>query len=215
MFDLGHYTDLLRVVYWLRTSSIKSLDKADIMQSLEQQDVLQRLAESAARLSYNAHWQPTQCGDSQMRIARDGRWYHQGGEIRRAALVQLFSRLLRREGEQYFLVTPVEKLSIAVDDAPFVSIDVAVQGEGRQQQVYVTTNLQDTVLVCAQHPLWVELDPLTQEPSPYVSIGDNLAVLLQRSDFYQLVNCAEEAVVDGQRALGVWSQGEFYSLGAL
>ena len=103
-----------------------------------------------------------------MRIARDGRWYHQGGEIRRAALVQLFSRLLRREGEQYFLVTPVEKLSIAVDDAPFVSIDVAVQGEGRQQQVYVTTNLQDTVLVCAQHPLWVELDSLTQEPLLYV-----------------------------------------------
>ncbi len=121
------------------------------MQSLAPVDVLQRLADSADRLSYSANWQPTQCGDSEMRIARDGRWYHQGGLIERQALVQLFSRLLRREGDQYFLVTPVEKLTIAVDDAPFVSINIDVQGEGSQQAVYITTNLQDTVLVGSDH----------------------------------------------------------------
>lgn len=185
------------------------------MQSLDQVDVLQRLTDSADRLAYSAGWQPSQDGDSEMRIARDGRWYHQGGLIERQALVQLFSRLLRREGDQYFLVTPVEKLTIAVDDAPFVSINIDVQGEGSEQDIYVTTNLQDTVLVGPEHPLWVAIDPQTQEPSPYVSIGDNLAVLLQRSDFYQLVEYAQERRVDDQQVLGVYSQGEFYTLGAL
>ena len=185
------------------------------MQNLAPVDVLQRLADSADRLSYSANWQPTQFGDSEMRIACDGRWYHQGGLIERQALVQLFSRLLRREGDQYFLVTPVEKLTIAVDDAPFVSIDINVQGEGSEQVVYVTTNMQDTVLISPEYPLRVEIDPQTQEPSPYTSIGDNLAVLLQRSDFYQLVAYAQERIVDGQQVLGVYSQGEFYTLGAL
>ncbi|HKM37422.1 MAG TPA: DUF1285 domain-containing protein [Thiopseudomonas sp.] len=184
------------------------------MHNTEQVDVLQRLADTAGRLSYNADWQPTQCGDSEMRIAKDGRWYHQGSVIARPALVQLFSRLLRREGDRYVLVTPVEKLSIEVEDAPFISIDTRVQGEGREQCVYVTTNLDDVVLIGPKHPLRVEIDPQTQEPSPYVSIGQNLEVRLQRSDFYQMVNGATERVLDGQPVLGVWSQGEFYSLGA-
>lgn len=185
------------------------------MHDSDSSDVLQRLAASAARLAYSADWNPTQCADSQMRIARDGRWFHQGSEIAKPALVQLFSRLLRREDDQYFLITPVEKLSIEVDDAPFVSIDVDVRTDNGEQAVYVTTNLGDTVLVSATHPLHVETDPDTQEPSPYVSIGNNLAVLLQRSDFYRLVDCAEERVLDGQRVLGICSQGEFYSLGKL
>lgn len=186
------------------------------MLSIESDDgVLQRLANTAERLSYSADWHPTQLGDSEMRIARDGRWYHQGDLIERAALVRLFSRLLRREGDQYFLVTPVEKLTIEVDDAPFVSVEVKAQEEAGQQVLYVTTNLGDTVPVSAEHPLQVEIDPDTQEPSPYVSIGNNLAVLLQRSDFYWLVNAAQERIVDGQKVLGVCSKGEFYPLGAL
>lgn len=185
------------------------------MDASDQSDVFQRLANTAERFAYSADWQPAYCGDSEMRIARDGRWFYQGSEIARPALVQLFSRLLRCEGDQYFLVTPVEKLSITVDDAPFVSINVDVQGEGLQQLVYVTTNLGDTVLISAEHPLHVAIDPDTQTPSPYLSIGDNLAVLLQRSDFYQLVDCAEERLVNGQRVLGILSQGEFYLLGAL
>ncbi|MDY0250907.1 MAG: DUF1285 domain-containing protein [Pseudomonas sp.] len=185
------------------------------MHNADNSNVLQRLADSAERLAYNAHWNPTQCADSQMRIARDGRWFHQGRVIEKPALVQFFSRLLRREGDQYFLITPVEKLTIEVEDAPFVSIAVAVQGSDSEQAVYVTTNLGDTVVVSAEHPLHVETDPDTQEPSPYVSIGNNLAVLLQRSDFYQLVDCAEERIVDGQRVMGVYSQGIFYSLGQL
>ena len=185
------------------------------MHDSDADDVFQRLADTAQRFAYSAEWQPTQCGDSQMRIARDGRWFHQGSEIAKPALVQLFSRLLRRENEHYFLVTPVEKLSIAVDDAPFVSVSVEVQGEGEQQALYVTTNLGDTVQISAEHPLHVETDPDTQEPSPYVSIGNNLAVLLQRSDFYLLVNSAQERIVDGQKVLGVCSKGEFYPLGTL
>lgn len=184
------------------------------MHDSDETDVFQRLADTAQRFAYSAEWQPTQCGDSQMRIARDGRWFHQGSEIAKPALVQLFSRLLRREDDQYFLVTPVEKLSIAVEDAPFVSIDVDVRTDSGEQAVYLITNLGDVVLVSAAHPLHVETDPDTQEPSPYVSIGNNLAVLLQRSDFYRLVDCAEERVLDGQRVLGIRSQGEFYQLGA-
>ncbi len=185
------------------------------MHSPEHSDVLQRLTSTAERLSYNADWNPTQYGDSEMRIARDGRWFHQGSEIARPALVQLFSRLLRREDNQYFLVTPVEKLTIEVEDAPFISICVDVQNEGGQQVIYVTTNLGDSVLISAEHPLHVETDPATQEPSPYVSIGNNLAVLLQRNDFYQLVEGAEERIVDGQKVMGVCSKGEFYLLGTL
>lgn len=178
-------------------------------------DLLQRLADSAERLSYNADWQPTQHGDSEMRIAKDGTWFHQGGEIKRPALVRLFSRLLHREGEQYFLITPVEKLSIDVEDAPFISIDTRVEGKGREQCVYVTTNLDDIVVIGPEHPLRVEINPQTHEPSPYVSIGNKLEVRLQRSDFYQLVDCATERVLDEQTVLGLWSQGEFYTLGAI
>lgn len=178
-------------------------------------DVLQRLAASAERLSYNSNWNPSQCGDSQMRIASDGRWFYQDSLIARPALVQLFSRLLRREGKQYFLVTPVEKLNIEVEDAPFVSINTYIQGVGSEQMLYVTTNLHDTVCVSAEHPLWVEANPHTQEPAPYVSIGANLAVRVQRSDFYQLVDYAQERLMDEERVMAVFSAGEWFSLGRL
>ncbi|MDY7219093.1 DUF1285 domain-containing protein [Denitrificimonas sp. JX-1] len=183
------------------------------MQNLEHADILERLAQTAERLSYNANWNPSHEGDSEMRIARNGRWYHQGGEIKRVGLIKLFSRLLRREGDRYFLVTPVEKLSIEVEDAPFVSINIEFQGEGDEQVVYVTTNLDDTLCIGDQHPLVVTIDPQTQEPSPYVSIGASLSVLLQRSDFYQLVERAEKREIDGRKVLGVLSQGRFYILG--
>lgn len=185
------------------------------MLTQENTDLLQRLARTAERLTYSANWQPPYAGDSEMRIARDGRWFYQGGEITRLALVQLFSRLLRREGEQYFLVTPVEKLSIEVEDAPFVSVDVNVIEQAGQQQVYVTTNLGDTVLISPEHPLQVEVDPESQEPSPYLTIGGNLKVLVQRNDFYRLVDCGEERQLDGQSVFGICSQGDFYLLGVL
>lgn len=185
------------------------------MSSSDSADVLQRLAASAERLSYNSEWNPTQCADSQMRIAADGRWFYQGSLIARPALVQLFSRLLRREGEQYYLITPVEKLSIEVEDAPFISINTYIQDAGPAQKLYLTTNLHDTLCVSAEHPLWVEADPHTQEPAPYVSIGANLAVRVQRSDFYQLVEYAQERWMGGERVMAVLSGGEWFSLGRL
>ncbi len=185
------------------------------MSNVDSADVLQRLAASAERLSYNSDWNPTQGGDSQMRIAKDGRWFYQDSLIERAALVQLFSRLLRREGEQYFLITPVEKLSIEVEDAPFVSINTTIEGKGAEQKLYVTTNLQDTLCISAEHPLRVETDPHTQEPAPYVSVGANLAVRLARSDFYQLVEYAQERQVGEHRVMAVLSAGQWFSLGRL
>ncbi len=183
------------------------------MSETDAAEVLQRLAASAERLSYNKDWTPTQDGDSQMRIAKDGRWFHQGSLIAKPALVQLFSRLLRREGEQYFLITPVEKLSIDVEDAPFVSINTSIEGAGAEQKLYVTTNLHDTLCVDAEHPLRVEIDPRTQEPAPYVSVGANLAVRVERSDFYQLVEYAQERQVGEHRVMAVLSAGEWFSLG--
>lgn len=178
-------------------------------------DRLQQLQDSAERLAYSADWHPTECGDSLMRISSDGRWWHQGTLINKAALVLLFSRLLRREGQQYFLITPVEKLAIVVDDAPFVSIVTQVRGEGEQQCVYVTTNLGDSVLIGPEYPLTLALNPQAQQMLPYVSIGAGLAVRLQRSDFYHLVEHSEERVLDGRSVIAVRSQGHWYSLGVL
>ncbi len=155
-------------------------------------------------------WNPDFCGDIDMRIARDGSWHYLGSPIGRQAMVKLFSRIIRRDGEDYFLVTPVEKVGIRVDDAPFVAIAVEVEGEGRAQQLRFTTNVDDEVMAGAEHPLRVELDAQSQEPAPYVHVRANLEALIHRNVFYQLVELAVPHEIDGQRWLGVWSGGEFF-----
>lgn len=158
-------------------------------------------------------WNPDFCGDIDMRIARDGTWYYLGTPIGRKPMVRLFSTIIRREGDAYFLVTPVEKVGIQVDDAPFVAVLLDVQGQGEQQVLSFTTNVDEQVLAGPDHPLRVVTDPVTGEPSPYVRVRSNLEALVHRNVFYQLVELAVPRLIDGQEWLGVWSAGEFYLIG--
>ncbi|RJG13531.1 DUF1285 domain-containing protein [Pseudomonas cavernicola] len=158
-------------------------------------------------------WNPPFCGDIDMRIARDGTWFYLGTPIGRKPMVRLFSTIIRRDGDAYFLITPVEKVGIKVDDAPFVAISVQVEGEGEEQVLRFATNVEDETVAGAEHLLRVELDPLTQEPAPYVHVRANLEALIHRNVFYQLVELAVPREIDGQGWLGVWSAGQFFPIG--
>ncbi len=158
-------------------------------------------------------WNPPFCGDLDMRIARDGRWYYMGTPIGRPAMVRLFSTVIRRDGDDYFLVTPVEKVGITVDDAPFVATELLVEGSGEAQVLRFITNVGDEAEAGADHPIRVELNPSTQEPAPYVLVRSNLEALIHRNVFYQLVELAVPHEIEGDSWLGVWSRGRFFPIG--
>lgn len=160
-------------------------------------------------------WQPQFCGKINIRIAANGDWYHEGTKIQRKELVKLFSSILRRVGNDFFLVTPVEKMQIQVDDAPFTAVGFKAIGEGDQQQLFFVTNVDDVVCLDASHRLQMTVDPLTQAPRPYIHIRNNLQALISRAVFYQLVDIATEMHRDGKREIGVMSSGEWFSLGEL
>ncbi|MFD0860012.1 DUF1285 domain-containing protein [Roseovarius aquimarinus] len=151
-------------------------------------------------------WNPPFCGDLDMRIARDGTWFYQGTPIGRPGLVRLFSTILRRDEGKYFLVTPVEKVGIIVEDAPFVAVDFDVHGEGREQRLTFHTNVDDSVTAGPDAPIRVVRDPETGEPSPYVLVRHDLEALIDRKSFYRLVDIG--AHHDGW--FGLWSQGAFF-----
>ena len=150
-------------------------------------------------------WHPAHCGDSQMRIGRDGVWFHQGAPIGRMELVRLFAGLLRRDEDGFVLVTPAEKLSIAVEDAPFIAVLMAVTGEGRAQTLHFTTNLGDEVAAGPDHPLRFVLTD--GAPVPYLHIRGKLEARLSRAVYYQLV----ELAVDEDEGTGIWSGGVFFA----
>lgn len=153
-------------------------------------------------------WNPPFCGDLDMRIARDGTWYYLGTPIGRIELVRLFSSILRKDGEDYFLVTPVEKVGITVDDAPFVAVDFDVAGDGTEQVLTFHTQVDDVAIAGADHPIRVQRDPETGEPSPYVLVRANLEALIDRKSFYRLVELGTHH--DGW--FGVWSSGQFFPI---
>ena len=149
-----------------------------------------------------------------IRIDRDGTWYYQGSPINRKPLCKLFSTVLRRDEDGgFWLVTPVERGRIDVDDAPFVAVEVTAEGAGPSATLSFRTNLDDAVTADADHPIRVTHDPETEEPAPYILIRDNLDALISRSVFYELAEMAEEREVNGVPVLGVWSAGEFFALG--
>jgi len=155
-------------------------------------------------------WNPPFCGDLDMRIARDGTWFYLGTPIGRQPLVRLFSSILKREGERYYLVTPVEKVGITVDDAPFVATDFTAAGEGRDQRLTFVTGVGDEATAGPDNPIRVARDPADGEPAPYVLIRRNLEALIDRKSFYRLVELGAEHEVDGLRQFGVWSGGAFF-----
>jgi uncharacterized protein len=149
-------------------------------------------------------WQPQHCGHSGMRIARDGGWWHAGSPITRPALVRLFASLLRQEGDgRYVLVTPVEKLDVAVDDAPFVAVAVKSEGEGRNRRLAFQLNTDDIILADAAHPLSLRAG------KPYLLVRDRLEALLTRPVYLEL---AELALAEADDPPGLWSTGQFFAL---
>ena len=153
-------------------------------------------------------WNPPDCGDLDIRIARDGTWFYLGTPIGRPELVRLFSTILRKDGNRYVLVTPAEKVGIVVDDAPFVAIDFKAEGKGEAQRLTFETNVGDTAVAGPDHPIRIVRDPKTGEPSPYVRVRADLEALIVRKSFYRLV----EIGAHHENWFGLWSDGEFYPI---
>lgn len=167
-----------------------------------------RLAEER-RLPPVEKWNPSHCGDSAMRIARDGSWYHEGSPIGRAAMVRLFSTILRREPDGGFvLVTPAEKLDIIVEDAPFVAVELKSEGVGPSRTLAFRLNTGDLVVAGPDHRL--RFEPRDDGPHPYLHVRAGLDALVVRSVFYEL---AEIALSEGATPPGLWSEGVFFSIG--
>jgi uncharacterized protein len=164
-------------------------------------------AQSQKSLPPVDRWHPERVGRIDIRIARDGTWYHEGAPIRREALVKLFSTVLRRDDDGYCLVTPAERLFIDVEDAPFLAVDMTVKGEGSQAQLLFTTNVADHVVADADHPIRVE--DQDGEPRPYVHVRRGLDALINRAVFYRLV----EQSVQERGELVVYSRGARFVLG--
>ncbi|MEO5973125.1 MAG: DUF1285 domain-containing protein [Sphingomicrobium sp.] len=153
-------------------------------------------------------WNPTHCGNSDMRIARDGTWYHAGRPITRPAMVRLFSTILRREPDgRHVLVTPVEKLDILVEGTAFRAIELESEGEGRERRIALKLDSGDAVIVGQDHPLTVAAD--ANGPSPRVLVRHGLEAVLARPVYYEL---AEIALAEGHNPPGVWSKGCFFTL---
>jgi hypothetical protein len=149
-------------------------------------------------------WNPQACGDSAMRIAADGTWFHEGTRIVRPELVRLFAGLLRKDEDGYVLVTPVEKLAIVVEDAPFRAVVLDKAGDGEDQFLTFTTNVGDRVVLGPEHGLRL------QDGIPYLHVRRGLEAKLARNVYYQLADIA----VPRGAVLGVWSAGAFFELGA-
>ena len=155
-------------------------------------------------------WNPPFCGDLDMRIARDGNWFYLGTPIGRKSMVRLFSSIIRKDGDSYFLVTPVEKVGIRVDDAPFVAVDFDAAGSGSDQIVTFTTNVDEETVAGPERPIRVERDPLTGEVSPYVLVRSNLEALIDRKSFHRLVDLCVHEQMEGDSWFGLWSDGRFF-----
>jgi hypothetical protein len=177
---------------------------------------LDRLAASLPRekgsLPPVDQWNPAFCGDIDMRIAADGTWFYQKSPIGRAALVRLFASILKREDDKYFLVTPVEKVGIVVEDAPFLAVELAVeQGEGGQVLGF-RTNVDDLVRAGPGHALRFEPEAGTGGLKPYLHVRRDLWAKVTRALFYDLVALGEERDIDGKAMFGVASNGEFFPM---
>ncbi len=153
------------------------------------------------------------CGDFDIRIARDGSWHYKNSPIGRKELVCLFASVLRRDADgAYVLETPVERGVIAVEDAPFIAVELFWRNDGGHQVLSFRTNLDEMVTADAQHPIRIQLDPISREPRPYVMVRPGLEARINRAVFYELVALAEAESLDGRQVLGVWSQGVFFPI---
>ncbi|NRG17606.1 DUF1285 domain-containing protein [Rhizobiales bacterium] len=161
-------------------------------------------------------WNPPFCGDLDIRIASDGRWYYLGSPIGREPLVRLFASVLRKDEDgRHYLVTPVEKVGITVEDAPFVAVEMHVEGRGRAQRMTLRTNVGDIVEAGPDNPLRFAVEDGTGGLKPYVLVRGRLEALFSRPLLHQLVEHFEEETVGGRKMVGVWSGGLFFPAAAV
>jgi len=154
-------------------------------------------------------WNPQRAGDSEMRIARDGTWYHQGSPITRTAMVRAFSSILRREDDgSHILVTPYEKLSIEVEDAAFIAIDLTSENTGKERTLAFRLNTDDLVVAGEDHAL--EINEIDGEPAPYVHVRGGMRARINRAVFYELADLAIAEQQNNGGPLGLWSDGVFF-----
>jgi hypothetical protein len=157
-------------------------------------------------------WQPARTGDSAMEIRADGSWYHEGGRINRPAMVRLFSTILRREPDGgHVLVTPAEKLSIAVEDTPFRAVEMKSEGEGKARKLVFRLDTDDLVIAGADHPLSFGDDPDNPDPRLHVRglIGNGLEARIDRALYYEIVDIALAEQADPP---AIWSDGARFPL---
>jgi hypothetical protein len=157
-------------------------------------------------------WNPAYCGEIDMRIAADGTWFYQGTPISRPALVKLFASILKREGEKYFLVTPVEKCGILVEDVPFIAVELQVDDGDARRQLCFRTNVDDWIVCGGSHPLRFEQDAATGGLKPYIHVRSDLWAKVTRAVFYDLVDLSEAREIAGTMMFGVASADQFYAM---
>jgi hypothetical protein len=156
-------------------------------------------------------WHPAHCGDIGMRIARDGTWFHQGSPIGRPALVRLFSTILRKDPDRHVLVTPVEMVSVEVEDAPFIAVELQVGQDESGQVLHFRTNVDDLVTADVEHPLTFEPGD-AEGLKPYLDVRHGLRALVKRALFYDLVELGETRDIGGIAMYGVSSAGCFFPM---
>lgn len=179
----------------------------------EFEKILADIESAKAATMARQDWKPAQQGEIDIRIDADGNWFHEGRRFQRDSLVKLFASVLRREKDDYYLVTPAEQLRIQVEDAPFVATLVeSVTTDGADAIVF-TTNLGERILLDRDHALRIETDPRTGEPRPYLQLDAGLEALISRRAFYDLINLGEERERDGSTYLVVRSLDQEFELG--
>jgi hypothetical protein len=157
-------------------------------------------------------WNPPFCGDLDLRIAADGTWHYLKTPIGRPALVKLFASVLKREGDKYYLVTPVEKCGIVVEDAPFLAVELKVETQAGRRILHFRTNVDDWVACGPQHALRFEPQGEPGGLNPYLHVRANQWAKVTRALFYDLVALGEERDVGGQRMFGIASDLEFFAM---
>ena len=175
--------------------------------------ILADIHSGAATRATRRQWQPPHQGKIDIRIAANGDWYHEGRRFRRESMVKLFAGILRREDDAYYLVTPVEKLAIQVEDAPFIANLVERIEDSDGPAIVFTTNIGERVVLDGEHGLRIDIDADTGAPRPYLQLHDGLEALISRSAFYDLLTMADEKQRAGGSYLAVTSLGQEFELG--
>ena len=170
-------------------------------------------AQGTGKLPPVDKWNPPYCGDIGMAIRRDGLWTYQNSPIGRKPLVKLFSSVLRKDADgKHYLVTPVEKVDVSVEDAPFLGVEMEVAGAGEAQELIFRTNVDDIVRCGPDHPLRFEAEPGSGGLKPYLQVRGRLEALVTRAVYYDLVELAVTETIAGRDVLGVWSGGRLWEM---